>query len=112
MTVRANSLLAAFIAIVVPPSALAQVDAPYYWREWGSMMSGSVWGTAFWWVMPLLMMVFMVVACFVLMRGMFASHGHSHGHHGSGLRILGERFARGEISREEYDEKRKLLEDS
>ena len=112
MTARATSLLAALIGIAVPLSALAQFDAPYYWRDWPgwSMTFGSVWGT-FWWVMPLLMMAFMVGVCFVIMKGMFASRAR-HRYHRSGLRILGERFAKGEISKEEYDEKRKLLEET
>jgi uncharacterized membrane protein len=57
---------------------------------------------------PLMMLVFLVFCgafMVLVMRGMHARHGR-------GLDILGERFARGEISRAEYEELRRLLREA
>jgi uncharacterized membrane protein len=49
-------------------------------------------------------------ACVFFMVRMFWGHGHMHGDHaGSALQILSERFAKGEISREEFEDKRSVL---
>ena len=57
---------------------------------------------------PLIMLVFFagcMLMMFFMMRGM-----HRHGSSGSALAILKERFARGEISQAEYEERRQVLE--
>jgi len=98
-------LLSAFL-LAGPAVALAQ-GSPYDWRDWGPWHMWGGWGL--WWVFPLLMMALMF-ACVVFMVRMLWGHGHSHGDHtGSALQILSERFARGEISREEFEDKRSLL---
>ena len=96
-------------AAVIPALALAEAvqGSPYDWRDWGPWHMWGGWGL--WWVFPALMMVLMF-ACAVFMVRMLWGHGHSHGDHtGSALQILSERFAKGEISREEFEDKRSLL---
>jgi len=70
-----------------------------------------MWGWGFGWIFPVLMMVLMFAACFFLMTRM--PFGQRHGHFGdttdSALRILSERFAKGEISKEEFEEKQSIL---
>lgn len=62
-----------------------------------------------------------IVVCIFMMGRMMMGHGGSgHGSHGDiedrgnrGTRdILAERFARGEISQEEFEQRKKVLEDS
>jgi putative membrane protein len=70
------------------------------------------WGGG-WWIVGLVVMV----ACMYLMGRMMMGHGGS-GHGGSehradtksGSNILAERFARGEISEEEFEERKRVLE--
>jgi len=69
-----------------------------------------MWGPGFGWIFPLLMMVFMIVLCVFLMSRMHWGHRHSAPDwSASALDILSERFARGEIQREEFEEKRRAL---
>jgi uncharacterized membrane protein len=68
---------------------------PGYWHM------GEGWG--FWWLLPLGMMTF-----FVLCGFLFMSYRHE-GQAASAIRLLNERFAKGEISKEEFEEKRTIL---
>jgi putative membrane protein len=67
-----------------------------------------------WWIFPLIM----IILCFFMMsgrmRGMCGFGGHdSEGHdkkeEESALEILDKKYARGEIEREEYEEKKRVL---
>lgn len=67
-----------------------------------------------WWIFPLIM----IILCFFMMsgrmRGMCGFGGHdSEGHDKdadeSALAILDKKYARGEIDREEYEEKKRVL---
>jgi putative membrane protein len=74
-----------------------------WWSDYGPMP---------WTFFGPLMFVFFMVMCmammFVMMRGgMFMMHHHRGGH---ALEILKERFARGEIDRAEYEDRRRSLE--
>ena len=120
-----------FILVTAPLQAIAQQQtAPqppqaYYgpgpWHMWNDG-----YGWHFWWMFPL-MILFMVLFCgviFFFARGVFA-HGGNHwgppshvmnrswgdpSH--SALQILNERFARGEIQKDEYaDRKATILSD-
>jgi putative membrane protein len=100
---------AVLLAAASPALALAQATQgpPYDWRPWGPWHMWGGWG--FGWVFPLLMMVFIALCVFFMAR-MLWGHGHSHADPtGSALRILSERFARGEISKEEFEDKRSVL---
>ena len=74
---------------------------PGPWHMWGG------WG--FGWIFPLLMMVAMVALCIFLMNRSSWMHGSHHDTTASALRLLNERFAKGEISKEEFEEKRSIL---
>ena len=75
-----------------------------------------MWGGG-WWVVGALVMV----VCIFMMGRMMMGHGGSgHGGHGdiedqgnrSARDILAERFGRGEISEEEFEQRKKVLEGS
>jgi putative membrane protein len=97
-------LLHPFAAVAQSAQSQSEWVYPGPWH----MMSGAGWG--FWWIFPLFML-FMVVMCFLfMMRGPW---GHSH-HSGSdattsALQILNERFAKGELKKEEYEEKKSAI---
>ena len=79
---------------------------PYWnWSDWpGPWHMG--WG--FGWIFPLLMMAVFVAIC-VFMFARFAGHCPGHRAGSTALDILAERFAKGEIGKEEYEEKRAVL---
>lgn len=97
------------LALLEPLLASAQAGPSERYWDWPGPWHMSGWG--FWWVFPALMMLIMLAACFFLMSRMM--FGHRHGHFrdssDSALRILSERFAKGEISKEEFEEKRSIL---
>ena len=93
--------------------------------EEGSNLNGSIpgrrcrtgvktmmWGGG-WWVVGVIVML----ACMYFMARMMMGHG-GHGDHGDGTSnrsardILAERFARGEISEEEFEQRKRVLEGS
>ena len=100
---------AAFVALIQPFVAVAQpTQSPPAW-DWPGpwhMMSG---GSGFWWMFPLLVL-FAIIMCVLMAR---RPSGHSH--HSprdataSALQLLNERFAKGEIKKEEYEEKRAVI---
>ena len=122
------SALAILTAIVLidPLQAIAQQTQPpaappqgYYWHgPWHMWNEGYGW--QFWWVGPVMMTLFLLfifVALFFLGRRACA-HGGPHwgatdatwrdpSH--SALQILSERFAKGEIQKEEYAEKKAVI---
>jgi putative membrane protein len=111
MRKRLNWFRPSMLALVLsePLFASAQAGPPERYWDWPGPWHMGGWG--FWWVFPLLMMVVLFAACFFLMTRMpFGQrHGQLRDTTDSALRILSERFARGEISREEFEEKRSVL---
>jgi putative membrane protein len=112
------SLTLAFSSLFHPLRAFAQQtqqatgpgDWPGPWRMWSG-------GWGFWWIFPLIML-FMIVFCVAMF---FVGHrlgGGAH-HWGPGrswsdptysaLQILNERFAKGEIQKQEYEEKKTAI---
>lgn len=107
---RRASLTSALLVAISPALALAQAaqSTPYDWRDWGPWHMWGGWG--FWWIFPLLMFIFMITLCVFFMARMPWGHSHLRGDHASSaLQILSERFAKGEISKEEFEEKRSIL---
>lgn len=81
-------------------------------------MFGSDWWSPFWGfpLFPIIFMVLGLLFCFLIMRAMTGAHGPWRRRDERWdmparrpLDILNERFAKGEIDRTEYDEKRRLI---
>jgi putative membrane protein len=96
-------------ALFHPLLALAQQQPEYYgpgpWHMWG-------WG--FGWMFPMFLL-FAIVACIVMFA--FGRSWGGSGHHHlslndpttSALQILNERFAKGEIQKQEYEERKAVI---
>lgn len=107
-----NALFALFIGMVALP-AFAQIAAerPDYWHYggnwgWGHMIFGSVMMLLFWGVI----IVGIVIVVRWLAGGVSQQSGSSPARKRS-LEILEERFAKGEIEKEEFEERKRLLSD-
>lgn len=100
---------AALMVLVLPAVAWAQQGHPYD----GSHMWDGGWHG--WLIGPLMMIVFLAlaVAVVVLLVRWLGGPGYGASHApppaGTALDILKERFARGEIDREEFEERRRVL---
>jgi len=111
-----------FIVATRPLDALAQTQAPstlqppQWWGPGPWWMWGDGYGWQYWWICPL-MMLFMIVVCavvFFVIRRSWGDGSHRwearwHGSSHSALEILNERFARGEIQKDEYEEKKATI---
>lgn len=79
------------------------------------MMEGmgtfGVWGPGFGWLFMILFWVFVVLGVVALVRWLYGSSGSSQNSppQKTALQILEERYARGEIERDEFEQKRKDL---
>jgi len=116
-----------FIVLIAPLQAFAQQSpqpaAPpqgYYWPgpPWHHMW-GDGYGWPFWWMFPM-MILFIIIVCavvFFVARGVCAHRSHHWGPQSrmwgdpshSALQILNERFARGEIQKDEYAERKTAI---
>ena len=126
--------LLACIVLFTPLQAVAQQTQPpntspaspeWYWRSGPWHMGGDGYGGQFWWMGPT-MMLFIIFICVAVLYILFARHpgsGMSHqwgpppymAHRTwnppthSALQILNERFARGEIQKDEYEDKKAAI---
>lgn len=108
MTRTCRGLAIALAAVLVPSgAALAQVGPGYYYGH-GEMMDGA-WG----WLGGAFMMVFFIAVIVGVVVVFLRMFGHEPTRRSSSraLDILNERFARGEIDRTEYEERRRALQD-
>ena len=119
---RLAALLTLFFVVMLPLQALAQAQPPtapqlpqWYghgpWWMWGDGV-----GWQYWWICPLMILFMIVVfaAIFFTVRrssgdGTHAGDPRWRSASHSALQILSERFARGEIAREEYEEKKTAI---
>jgi len=128
------SSLAFLSSLFLPVLALAQQTVPapvptpapqYYMPYWHG--APHMWGGGFWWGGPLMMLAFIAVCVLIFALGRRAGCGWHHhrgpwhtpggmpgpGNYGdpsySALQILNERFARGEIQKAEYEEKKAAI---
>jgi putative membrane protein len=111
----ATYLTLTFFALFTPLPALAQQTpqpewyGPGPWHMWGG-------GWGFGWMFPLFMLIVFVV-CIVFVFGRGWGGGHHHWGPGrswsdptfSALQILNERYAKGEIQKQEYEEKKAAI---
>jgi putative membrane protein len=117
-------LTLAFFALLHPLLVLAQQtqtdpqqlrwEGPGPWHMWSG-------GWGFWWIFPMIML-FMIIVCVAMFFIGHRSGGGAHHHWGPGrswgdptysaLQILNERFAKGEIQMQEYEEKRAAIASS
>jgi putative membrane protein len=118
----------AFVTLCAPLQAIAQTQQStpsppdYYWPGPGHMMWGGGYGWPFWGMFPM-MILFMILLCAaVFYFGRMMCMGGRHAHWGppeimmhggpptySALQILNERFARGDIQKPEYEEKKAAI---
>ena len=88
--------------------ALAQqTQAPFY----GPHMGDGPWHA--WFLGPLFMIAFFILAALIvvlLVRWLGGGSGVADSHRKAPVDILKERFARGEIDKEEFEERRRILE--
>ena len=111
LLVRAGRPAALFLAAGgFPHAAWGQQYPQYYGHMWNGGWQG-------WFMGPLMMILFIaiVVALVVLLVRWLGGSGHGGAAHPppgrTPLDILRERFARGEIDREEFEERRRVLGD-
>lgn len=99
------------LAASLPAVAHATADGP--WGHHGMMWNGGGMG---WFMGPIMMLLFLAaaVAIVALIVRSLIGHGAVQGgqsiHESSALRILEERFARGEIDEEEFRNRKNALE--
>ena len=110
------TLLLGLLPVFFSATAVAQ-QQPGFYHGPGMMWNGGWFGM----IMGLLMMIFFVAAVVVLivaaMRWLQSSSSQQRSHPSAGpgantaLDILKERFARGEIDKAEFEERRRILKD-
>jgi putative membrane protein len=120
---RLTALLALCMVVAWRPlQALAQtqlpgaVQPPPWWGPGPWWAWGDGYGWPLWWICPL-MMLFMMVVCaavFFILRRSWGDGSHRweaswRGSSHSALEILNERFARGEIDKDEYEERKATI---
>jgi putative membrane protein len=115
-------LILSFMIAIRPLQAVAQTQpptapqSPPWYGPGPGWMWGDGYGWQYWWICPLMMLFMIVVfaAIFFIVRrssGEGAHHweppwrGPSH----SALQILNERFARGDIQKDEFEQKKAIL---
>ena len=96
--------------ITILPLALGAVSGWQYggWGMMGPGMMGFGWG----WFMPIFMIIFwglVIWGIVALVRGLSGSRGPDSSTADSALEVLKRRYARGEINKEEYEEKKRDL---
>ncbi len=97
--------------LIVVPIVFGAVSG---WQDggWGMMGSGMMGGFSWWWFMPIFFILFwglVILGIVALVRNLSGSRGADSSRVDSALEVLKKRYARGEIGKEEYEEKKKDL---
>ena len=122
-TKRSAFLTVVFFALFHPLLALAQQPTGPQQPPWDWPGPWHMWGWGFWWIFPLFMLFMMIICAAIFFLGHRSGSGPHHGGPSgmmdrgrswgdptySALQILNERFARGEIQRQEYEEKKAVI---
>ena len=109
MVIRKPSLveLSVLVLLLQPWAAMAQSRPGWDWPGPWHMWAGA-WG--FWWILPVLMFGLMFLLCLLFMfRGPWSHRDRHRDTTASALTLLNERLAKGDISKEEFEEKRAIL---
>ncbi len=98
-------------ALIIVPSVVGAVSG---WPDggWGMMGPGMMGGFSWWWFMPIFFILFwglVIWGIVALVRNQSESRGSDSSKADSALEVLKRRYARGEIDREEYAEKKRDL---
>jgi len=93
--------------LLLPWPAMAQPQPGWDWPGPWHMWAGG-WG--FWWIFPVLMFGLVIFLCaFFMFRGSWSDRARHRDTTASALTLLSERFAKGDISKEEFEEKKAIL---
>ena len=98
--------------VIVVPLVFGLISGGQY-GGWGMMGPGMMGGFSWWWFMPIFMILFwglVIWGIVSLVRGLSGARGSDSSTTDSALEVLKKRYARGEINKEEYAEKKKDLE--
>lgn len=101
------------IAVVFVGAILSAAFTGWRYDGWGMMGPSMMGGIGFWWFMPVLIIVFwglVIWGLVTLVRFLVSPTGHTGAiRSSSAIEILRDRYARGEISKEEFEDKKKDL---
>jgi putative membrane protein len=100
------------LAILIVISLLWGSTLGWQGRGWGMMGPGMMGGFGFGWFMPVLMILFwglVIWGVVALVRGLSGPRHCDSTAADSALEILKRRYARGEVSKKEYEEKKREL---
>ncbi len=98
-------------ALIILPLTLGTTSGEYG-GGWGMIGPGIMGGFGWMWLMPVLWIVLLgliIWAIVALVRRSSEPRGQDSSKTSSALEVLKERYARGEIKKEEYDEKKRDL---
>ena len=100
------------IAVLIIVPLVFGVVSGWQYGDWGMMGLGMMGGFGGGWFMPIFMIIFWGLVLWgivTLVRGLSGSRGSDSSAADSALEILKRRYARGDINKEEYEEKKKDL---
>ena len=98
-------------ALIVLPIVFGLISGWQY-GGWGMMGPGMMGGFGWMWLMPIFFIIFwglVIWGIVALVRGLSGSRDSDSSKTDSALEVLKKRYARGEINKEEYEEKKKDL---
>lgn len=100
------------VAILIILPLVFGLTSGWQYGGWGMMGPGMMGGFGWMWFMPIFFILFwglVIWGIVALVRGLSGSRGSDSSKADSALEVLKRRYARGEISKEEYEEKKKDL---